>query len=95
MLGIYHIDNHWNYLLHIKLTIMEEFFSNFFVYTIWGSVVWFWIATALFVLLLFVAEANEQGFAGAFALALYVGIIHFWGDVPWSEVFSWDFYSNI
>lgn len=56
---------------------MDSVLSYLPEFLLWGSALYFWGATLLFIFILFVSEVKEDGLIGLIAFAVFVGITKF------------------
>jgi hypothetical protein len=49
--------------------------------TLFGSVVWFWIITSVFVIICFASDLNKNGYYAFAAFIVLIAAFNFWGDV--------------
>jgi hypothetical protein len=49
--------------------------------TLFGSVVWFWIVTAVFVFICFASDLNKNGYYAFAAFIALIVVYNFWGDL--------------
>lgn len=58
-------------------------------FTIFGSFIWFCVLTLALLVFFFYAESEEEGFIATAAIACYLIVNHFWGNVPVFTYVSW------
>ena len=64
---------------------MDKLLSYLPEFLLWGSALYFWGATALFIFILFISEIKEDGWSGLVAFIAFIGLTHFCSNF---DVFS-------
>lgn len=67
---------------------MEELLNNFPEFVFMGSVLWFYIITLTFIVVLFVSEVNENGYYALASFVIFSLVMRFWGNFDIMDYFS-------
>ena len=59
---------------------MGEFLVGLTALTLFGSVIWFWLVVALFIVICFASDINENGFFAFGTLVVVSVVSYFWGS---------------
>jgi hypothetical protein len=59
-------------------------------FTLFGSVIGFYIAVLLLIGLLFYSDIEEQGYGAFFSFLIFVGVTYFWSNFNILFYFSWE-----
>jgi hypothetical protein len=62
---------------------------GFLEFQFFGSFTWFLISAIVLLACFFIAELSEQGFVGTVAVAVFLALNYYWGNVPTMKVFTW------
>tara|TARA_R110000772_G_scaffold101997_2_gene202596 strand:+ start:482 stop:985 length:504 start_codon:yes stop_codon:yes gene_type:complete len=75
---------------------MENLLNSIPELLLFGSVVWFWIMSGLFFLLLIYSDRKEQGYWALVATVIFIVVNHFWGNlsevkpiITWGHIFAY------
>ena len=60
--------------------------SAFLEFTLFGSVIWFWIISIIFIISLFISEIYEEGFSATLSFIIFCVLVQFWGNI---SIFSY------
>lgn len=55
-------------------------------FTLFGSVIWFWIISIIFIISLFISEIYEEGFSATLSFIIFCVLVQFWGNI---SIFSY------
>tara|TARA_R110000851_G_scaffold47424_1_gene115090 strand:- start:51256 stop:51801 length:546 start_codon:yes stop_codon:yes gene_type:complete len=56
---------------------MEQILENLTGFILFGSVLWFWIFTSAFILVLFLSDIYENGYYAFVSFLVFLGFLHF------------------
>ena len=62
--------------------------ETFLAFTLFGSVIAFYVFFVLFFIVLIASDLNETGMIATIALLTFLGFNYFWGNLPLGEIFT-------
>lgn len=63
--------------------------ENLIPFTVFGSAIGFGIMIAIYLIVLFISDWEESGTFATVITGVLVGVIYFWGDTAFFEIFNW------
>ena len=60
---------------------MQDILNNFTGFVLWGSVLYFWIFTSIFVLILFLSDIYENGYFAFTTFLIFLAVLFFSSNV--------------
>lgn len=63
--------------------------ENLIPFTIFGSAIGFGIMIAIYLIGVFISDLEESGTSATVLTGILIGLIYFWGDVAFFEIFNW------
>jgi hypothetical protein len=58
-------------------------------FTLFGSIIWFYVSVLALIWLLFYSDIEEQGFGAFFSFLIFIVVTYFWGNFNILSYFSW------